>query len=81
MTDTQLLHIKISRAMYRALNRIRRNQNKTLSAVVREALAEYIERESGEIIDPTDVSWGGYREPTNDTENSADPELVAEALA
>lgn len=62
MTDTQMVHIKIPRSMYRALNRIKKAQNKTLSAVVREAVELHVYNEIGEIVSPT-VEWGGYNEP------------------
>lgn len=61
MSDTQMVHVKLPRAMYRAVNRIKQSHNKTTSAILREALALFIYNEIGEVVEPT-VPWGGWRE-------------------
>jgi len=74
MGDNQLIHIKMSLEMYRALKRQMRKQNKTLSAIIREAVAEWLERR-GDWADPTAVQWGGFRDGEVE-----DPNLAAYAV-
>jgi CO/xanthine dehydrogenase FAD-binding subunit len=58
--ELQLVHVKIPRQMYAEIQRIKKAQNKTASAVIREALAAHIEGQSGAVVSH-EVSVGGYR--------------------
>ena len=60
MDELQVIHIKIPSDMYRALKRQMRRNNKPMSALVRDAIAEWLEQR-GDIVDPS-VTWGGFRD-------------------
>ena len=52
--------------MLRAVRRQMKRQNKTMSAIIRESLAMWLEQEAGEIVE-YHVSRGGYRGEPNST--------------
>ena len=65
----QRIVISMSDDMLRALKRQMKRQNKTMSAIVREALAAWLEQ-YGDIVDPG-IAWGGFRE-----NEESDPDWV-----
>ncbi len=78
----QRIVISMSDDMLRAVKRQMKRQNKTMSAIVREALSAWLEQ-FGDFVEPS-ITWGGYREHDKlDTQElpSVDDEgqLLAEA--
>lgn len=68
MNKLQIMHVKFPPDMYRAIKRQMRRENKTASAIIREAVADWLAKR-GDIVEPS-VSWGGYRE-SEDVEDVA----------
>ncbi len=56
----QRIVISMNDEMLSAVKRQMKRQNKTMSAIVREALSAWLER-YGDVVDPS-ITWGGYRE-------------------
>ena len=72
--ELQLIHVKIPRQMYAEIQRIKKVDNKTASAIFREALAAYIEAQNGTVVDHQ-VAIGGYRPRKTQTKSEAKPRL------
>lgn len=74
MNKLQIMHVKVPLDMYRAIKRQMKRENKTASAIIREAVADWLAKR-GDIVEPS-VSWGGYRE-SEDAEGQQLGEAVA----
>lgn len=75
MSKLQIMHVKIPPDMYRAIKRQMKCENKTASAIIREAVAAWLARR-GDIVEPS-VSWGGYRESEDTDVGQYAGEVVA----
>jgi metal-responsive CopG/Arc/MetJ family transcriptional regulator len=74
MDGFQLVSVKLPLDMYRAVKRQMKRQNQSMSAIIREALADWLEKR-GDVVDPY-VGLGGYREKSQ-TSDSETPDPVA----
>lgn len=61
MDGFQLVSVKLPMDMYRAVKRQMKRQNKSMSAIIRDALADWLVTHGGDVVDPF-VPLGGYRE-------------------
>lgn len=61
MSGSQLISVKLPRAMYREVMRAALRQNKSQSSIIREAVAEYLDAHMGVAVSPV-LTRGGWRE-------------------